>query len=141
LWYKIDVPVERRHELLPSTANHPFLSKSRFAATQKGMMRMISTFDFSIGSRIHQAIIAILSGCPAIVIAYSSRILELAEHHHIPYILRSELIENFPPLEELYARACEGMKYFYANYNKLLKEYTDFLEKNGLDVNEDYLIN
>ncbi len=139
LWYHKEVSPYRRHEILPSDPNHPYISRCRFTPVQKNMMGMLKSFDFSIGSRIHQAIISILSGCPAIVIAHSSRVLELAQHHHIPYILRSELTQDFPPLEDLYYRACKGMKDFYENYDRLLKEYTDFLQKNNLIVNKDFL--
>ena len=81
LWYKNPLPEKRQHELLPTTPNHFIIKegRARFCANQKGIMRMLSTFDFSIGSRIHQAIIAILSGCPALLIAHSTRVLEIAQ--------------------------------------------------------------
>lgn len=142
LWYKQDVPQFRRHDLLPTTTNHFIIqqNRARFLAKQEDIMNMMRTFDFSIGSRIHQAIIAILSGCPAILIAHSLRVLEIAQHHRIPYIMRTELIERQPSVEELYYRACIGMNEFYDSYDEKLKEYTDFLQKNNLSVNPDFLL-
>lgn len=134
------VPENRRHELLPTSEKHFILrqNRARFLARQDKIMQMMSTFDFSIGSRIHQAIVSILSGCPALLIAHSSRVLEIAQHHNIPYILRTELVEREPSVEELYYRACVGMKDFYESYDEKLLEYTNFLEKNNLSVNPDF---
>ncbi len=143
LIYKhIPVPENRRHELLPTTEDHFIIkqNRARFLARQDKIMQMMHTFDFSIGSRIHQAIISILSGCPALLIAHSSRVLEIAQHHNIPYILRSELVECEPSVEELYYRACMGMIDFYKSYDTKLIEYTNFLEKNNLHVNPDFFL-
>jgi len=140
LWKGINVPQNRQHELLPTTVNHFMMKQDRcrFIATQQEIMTMFKTFDFSIGSRIHQAIISIISGCPALLIAHSTRVLEIAEYHNIPYILRTELVETQPSLETLYYRACTGMIKFYKSYDDKLVEYTNFLKKNNLIVNPDY---
>lgn len=142
LFHNVPIPEGRRHELLPTTRNHFMIKENRvrFLLRQDEMMRMMRTFDFSIGSRIHQAIVAILSGCPALLIAHSSRVLEIAQHHKIPYILRSELTERNPCIEELYYRACAGMIEFYNCYDTKLTEYSDFLIKNGLRVNPEFIL-
>lgn len=141
LWYGTAVPVYRRHDLLPGAPDHFIMreNRARFSACQNKIMDMFRTFDFSIGSRIHQAVVALLSGCPAILIAHSSRVLEIAQHHNIPYILRSELVQEQPSVEALYYRACLGMRRFYDSYDEKLIEYTDFLQKNFLKVNPDFL--
>ena len=54
--------------------------------------------------------------------------LEIAQHHNIPYILRSELVKEQPFVEALYYRACLGMRRFYDSYDEKLIEYTDFLQ-------------
>lgn len=142
LWYNNPVPPDRRHDLLPTMPDHFILKQDRawFSANQQKIMKMLSTVDFSIGSRIHQAVISILSGCPTMLIAHSIRVLEIAQHHKIPYILRSELVARQPSVEELYYRACLGMKDFYDSYDEKLKEYTNFLQKNGLIVNPDFIL-
>lgn len=142
LWKTQEPPIYRRHDLVPTVSNHFMVrqGRCRFVPVQENAMKMLETFDFSIGSRIHQAIISILSGCPALLIAHSARVLEIAEHNHIPYIMRSELIEEKPSIETLYYRACTGMIEFYKSYNSQLKEYTNFLEKNNLVVNPDFLM-
>ena len=136
------LPIELRHDLLPTTPNHFIMQQNRavFSPTQAGELELFKDFDFSIGSRIHQAVISVLAGCPAMLIAHSVRVLEIAQHHHIPYITREELITRQPPLWELYYRACWGMRDFYKHYDEKLLEYTDFLQKNGLDVNPDFLL-
>ena len=142
LWYKNPLPEKRQHELLPTTPNHFIIKegRARFCANQKGIMRMLSTFDFSIGSRIHQAIIAILSGCPALLIAHSTRVLEIAQYHKIPYILRSELTEKNPPLKELYYKTVEDMSNFYKQYDIGLNDYVEYLNKAKLDVNSNFIL-
>ena len=142
LWYHKAVPEDRRHDLLPCTPCHFIIkeNRARFLARQDKIMGMLNTFDFSIGSRIHQAIISILSGIPAILIAHSTRVLEIAQYHNIPYILRSELVDKQPSVETLYYRACVEMKKFYDSYDEKLVEYTTFLKKNELNVSEDFII-
>lgn len=137
LWNGKEVPRERYHDLLPSSHEHFIVreNRARFVPNQKHMMQMLKTFDFSIGSRIHQTIISILSGCPAMLIAHSQRVLEIAEYHHIPYVTREELIEKKYSLEELYYKACYEMKTFYDHYEDKLFAYTEFLEKNGIVPN------
>ena len=136
------LPADRRNDLLPTTPDHFIMQQNRavFSPTQAGELELFKDFDFSIGSRIHQAVISVLAGCPAMLIAHSVRVLEIAQHHHIPYITRKELITRRPPLWELYYRACWGMRDFYKHYDEKLVEYTDFLQKNGLDVNPDFLL-
>ena len=136
------LPPDRQHDLLPTRPDHFILQQGRavFSPTQAGELELMGGFDFSIGSRIHQAVIAVLAGCPAMLIAHSVRVLEIAQHHHIPYITRQELITQRPDLKELYRRACRGMEAFYRHYDEKLVEYTDFLQKNGLEVNPDFLL-
>lgn len=126
----------RIRELLPSYKEHFILreGRARFFPFQNEIMGCLSTFDFTIGSRIHMTIASILSGTPAILIAHSTRVKEIAEYHHIPYILREEL-EKKNSVELLYYIALARMNEFYTHYSYKLNEYTDFLSKNGLDIN------
>ena len=141
LWYNKPVPESRQHEVLPTSRNHFVIKegRGRFCANQKSIMKMLNSFDFSIGSRIHQSIVAILSGCPALLIAHSTRVLEIAQYHKIPYILRSDLVSKNPPLEELYYKTLDDMETFYKEYNNGLKDYVDYLCQADLDINPDFI--
>ena len=142
LWYNKALPEKRQHEVLPTTPDHFILreGRARFCANQKGIMKMLSTFDFSVGSRIHQAIVAILSGCPALLIAHSTRVLEIAQYHKIPYILRSELIAKNPTLKELYNKTISDMNEFYKQYDLGLNDYIEYLNNANLDVNSNFIL-
>lgn len=142
LWYNKPIPESRQHEVLPTSRNHFIIKegRARFSANQKSIMNMLHSFDFSIGSRIHQAVVAILSGCPALLIAHSTRVLEIAQYHKIPYILRSELTSKQPSLEELYYKTLEGMEDFYKEYNNGLNDFTKYLKLADVDINPDFIL-
>lgn len=133
---------DRCHELLPTNKNHFIIreNRARFILFQKDLMSCLNTFDFMIGSRIHSSIVAILSGVPSLLIVHSTRVKEIADYHKIPYIMRSEINSN-TSLETLYYKTLYKMQSFYENYDFNLKEYTDFLIKNNIKVNEDFIIN
>ena len=76
---------------------------------------------------------------PAILIAIDDRQIELAEFHKIPYVLQKDVQIN-TDLSELYYKSCNEMKTFYDNYYDGLKLYTDFLQKNGIPVNNGFLL-
>lgn len=136
------VPSSRRHELLPTSAEHFIIkeNRARFLVSQKKIMSMMKTFNFSIGSRIHQAIVSILSGTPALLIAHSTRVLEIAKYHKIPYILRSDLVEKSPSIAELYYMTCAAMNDFYDYYDDGLREYSNYLCRNRITINDDFYI-
>lgn len=90
----------------------------------------LSQKDFSFGSRVHGNIAAILSGTPCFILVSDARIRELADYHHIPHILNTE-IDSKTSIFDLYEKAD------YAALNKGHRErfmhYLDFLEINGLE--------
>ena len=131
----------RIHALLPTYKDNFVITsnRARMFLSVAEWKRCLSTFDFCIGTRIHGNIISILSGCPSLVIAIDSRTRELAEYHHIPYISANEINEE-TSLELLYYRACSGMNEFYSHYNSGLKEYSDFMKKNGIKIKEDWQV-
>lgn len=144
LWKGATVPYNRYHELLPCSPEHFILKqhRARFMANEAAIINMLKSFDFSIGSRIHQAIVSLLAGTPAIVIAHSTRVLELAQYHNIPYIMRDEFTDynKLPSLEMLYERAIDGINKFYESYNSQLHEYSSFMQKNNLKLNDNWII-
>ena len=125
------------YHLLPRFKEHFIIQQKRamiFQRTDKWILGL-KEFDFSIGTRLHGNIAAILSGIPALIIATDSRTREVAEYHSIPWISANEINDD-TSLETLYYRACAGMNQFYADYPKKLKVYTDFLKYNGVELSE-----
>ena len=121
-----DIPVKSSHTVFKE-------NRSRIFTSPDIWMHSMKTFDFSIGTRIHGNIAAILAGTPALVIAIDSRTLELAEYFKIPYVKMTELV-NYPTLEALYDKAIEDMPAFYINYPKTLEDYLHFFRKNDIPV-------
>lgn len=75
-----------RTPMLPLGRQHSqFLTgKAEYWADAPAWIERLREFRFSVGSRIHGNIAAILAGVPAALLAHDSRTLELAEHHGIP---------------------------------------------------------
>jgi hypothetical protein len=141
LWNGIEITDKGRlYEDLPQTKEHFMIRQNRtyFHISETKIIKHLSQYDFSLGSRIHGNIAAVLAGIPVMQIAAGLRQLEIADFHSIPYILTVDLPKY--TLEQLYEKSLEGMKKFYANYNKNLQIYVDFLKKNDIPVNYEYLM-
>ena len=88
----------------------------------------ISRFELSIGTRFHGNVAALLNGVPAIVLTHDSRTKELCEFAAIPHVPVSA-IQQLDPLQ-LYESA--NFDLFEARYNALYRNYTAFLDANGI---------
>jgi Polysaccharide pyruvyl transferase len=71
----------------PITLAHPLIrsDRVRFFLDPQTWFEHLARYDFSLGTRIHGNIAALLAGTPALLLAHDSRTLELAEYHEIPY--------------------------------------------------------
>lgn len=123
---KNDIPVTPDHKIFKENRGRIFTDPNQWINSMK-------TFDFSIGTRIHGNIAAILAGTPALVIAIDTRTLELAQYFKIPYVKLSDL-EQYDTLESLYDKSVRDMPKFYDNYNNVLKDYYTFFNKNGINI-------
>ncbi|MDR1767476.1 MAG: polysaccharide pyruvyl transferase family protein [Propionibacteriaceae bacterium] len=85
--------------------------------------------QFSVGSRIHGTVAALLAGTPAFIYPADSRTRELAEYHRIPNRPVASLAEA-NDIREAY----ESLDYsaFNAFRAEAFDTYTKFLEDNGL---------
>jgi hypothetical protein len=140
LWNNIEITnKERLYADLPQTKEHFMIRQNRtyFHISEVQIIKHLSKYDFSLGTRIHGTVAAALAGIPVMQIASGLRQLEIADFHSIPYVLTEDLPKY--TLERLYEKSLEGMKGFYANYNKNLQIYVDFLKKNEVPVNYEYL--
>lgn len=87
--------------------------------------------DFSLGTRFHGNLIALLNGVPAVVIIHDSRTRELCEWSHIPHIaLDAALLDDIGAIYE-------GADYvqFASRYSELYRHYVEFLTGNGVPTN------
>ncbi|MBD5499057.1 MAG: polysaccharide pyruvyl transferase family protein [Lachnospiraceae bacterium] len=134
-----DIPDYRVREMLPSYKQHFMIrqNRCRIHPNTRKWIETMSTFDFCIGSRIHGCVAAILAGVPTLLIAIDERQVEIAQFNRIPYI-RQDMVSRNTSMSALYEFACENMGEIYENYDKNLKIYTDFLQLNGIPVNDLY---
>lgn len=88
----------------------------------------IKNHDFSIGTRFHGNIAALLNGVPAVVLTHDSRTKELCDFAAIPHAPVSS-IETLD-VQDLYERA--NFDLFEARYNLLHGEYCKFLDANKI---------
>lgn len=86
----------------------------------------LSNYKFAVGSRVHGAIIAINSGCPACVLNSDLRAKEMCDLLGIPNLYK---YKNLGPLELF-----EKIDYsqYNKNYKNLFSKYISFLHKDGL---------
>jgi len=88
----------------------------------------IKRVDFSVGTRFHGNLIALLHGVPAVIIAHDSRTLEMCELMKIPHLSLAE-IERVD-VSDVYDWA--DFAPFCSAYEELYCSYVDFLEENGI---------
>lgn len=87
------------------------------------------SIDFSIGTRIHGNIAAVLAGTPAYIIAANSRVLELAEYHNIPHIAVNEF-DFSKPVRDIYEET--DFSVVNKGHKERYENFVDFLKVNGL---------
>jgi polysaccharide pyruvyl transferase WcaK-like protein len=91
----------------------------------------IKTKDFSVGTRFHGNLIALLNGVPAVIFVHDSRTTEMCNFMKIPHFgLDSRLLENIPKLYQ-------DVSYdeFSRNYSQLYQSYCSFLTENRVPHN------
>lgn len=101
--------------------------RMRFFLNRKPWSDFLSQTDFSIGQRIHGALLAILQGTPAVVVPFESRTRELAEFHGIPIVERTDRAGD--P-----ARILGELDYssIQARQNENFPRYLRFFAENGI---------
>ena len=89
----------------------------------------IKNYDFSIGTRFHGNIAALLNGVPAVILTHDSRTRELCDFAAIPSVDVSSLHQI--DAHKLYDAA--DFNLFERNYTDIYKKYIEFLDANGID--------
>lgn len=88
----------------------------------------IATRDFSIGTRFHGNIAALLNGVPAVILTHDSRTRELCEFAAIPSIDITDV--GALDVERIHAKA--DFDTFERNYREIHDMYVRFLEANDV---------
>ncbi len=91
----------------------------------------VGALDFIVGLRLHGNIIALQEGVPAVFITYDSRIREISEFMHLPYLDVSNPLVMKWSLAELYDNA--DFTRFEQTYVDRYYGYVQFLESNSVE--------
>lgn len=95
-----------------------------------------ASFDFSMGSRFHGNIAAILAGIKALIIITDTRTQELSEFFSLPSITAAQFDDGLP-VADYYDRADFG--HFVSDFHNKIARFREFLSKNGLGFSERYI--
>ncbi|MCH5316959.1 MAG: polysaccharide pyruvyl transferase family protein [Eubacterium sp.] len=126
------VPKEmKENSLYPLNVNNKvfFNDRARICVNVPSWLKLLQTVDFSVGTRIHGNVAAILAGTPALVIATDARVLELARYHNIPYIPENEF-DFSKSVKEVYRET--DFTSVYRGHKERYENFVDFLSVNGL---------
>ena len=82
-------------------------------------------FSFSVGSRFHGNMMALINDIPALWIMHDARTKELIEAMNLPYVMPDDVNKSIS-LEELMAN-CHYDDKFYTKYKELSRQYVELL--------------
>lgn len=128
LWGRDPEPTDPR---MPTHREHPLYreDRMRFFLDSRSWIDFLSRQRFSVGTRLHGTVAAILGGVPAMMVCHDSRTFEVAEYHRIPFIRLPDLPED-ATVESLYEQTD------YTAYQQaapaLFDRLCGFLERSGL---------
>jgi hypothetical protein len=88
--------------------------------------------DFSIGTRFHGNIAAILAGVPTLMINVDKRMKGMNDYYKIPSIDIGEF-DYRKPIE--YYRELADYSEFNRNYSEIYDDFVDYCNKNGVTLN------
>jgi hypothetical protein len=117
------MPVHREHRLYRE-------DRMRFFLDSRTWLDFNATRDYSVGTRIHGSVMALVAGTPATLVAHDSRTLEIADFHQIPHVLLSQLTRT-STVADLYEQS--DWSAFNAGKAERFELLTRFLETNGLE--------
>lgn len=103
--------------------------RARFCINVPSWLKLLQSVDFSIGTRIHGNIAAVLAGTPTFIIATDSRVIELARYHNIPHKTPKEL-DFSKSIKDIYRET--DFTTVYKGHKERYKNFADFLRVNGL---------
>ncbi|GEM_PF-86169 len=115
----------------PLTLDHPYYQQDRVKMflNAQSWIDFLKGMDFSVGSRFHGSVAAILAGTPSVILCHDNRMKELTEYHHIPHIMADELTEDLRLPDLVEKLDFDAMfKHHKENYYR----YKKFLQANGI---------
>ncbi|MBL0406318.1 polysaccharide pyruvyl transferase family protein [Microvirga aerilata] len=121
--------LQRIGSQLGSSAYTAFLQKSgRVFFSVDEWSHFIRRMDFSIGTRFHGNMIALLSGVPALIIPHDTRTLEMSQLMKIPHVT----VDRIGKIDIARLYDSTSFDEFSRNYAKLYQDYIRFLDLNNV---------
>lgn len=116
---------------VPEMLSHPLFrdGAAQFHLAPSTWIDDLAGYDFSVGTRIHGNIAALLAGTPAFVMCHDSRTLELSRYFEIPHATVPSLDKDVD-IADLLAAADYGP--LVSGHEKRLDRMTDYLARHGL---------
>lgn len=93
----------------------------------------IKAKDFSIGTRFHGNVMAIVNSVPSVIITHDSRTIEMSNFIKIPNISLEKYLELNGNIEKIYEHA--DFTEFEQNYKKIFNDYLYFMNVNNIPTN------
>lgn len=110
-----------------------FSNKSNYFLNFSDWSKYISSFDSSIGSRLHGNIISLINNVPALTIAHDSRTLEMCALMGAPYLHVDDVDQSFTDFDMLDRFYEIDLSLFNRNYKSLVSRYVEFLNSHNLN--------
>ncbi len=100
-----------------------------FTSPRKWTEYISKNIDFSIGTRLHGNVAAVLAGVPAFIMATDQRVTELASYHNIASVTVDKMENDFV-LRDLIENT--DFSRVHQGHAERFNHFVDFLEKNNL---------
>ncbi len=126
--------IDFRREYLDPLSDDRFFAMDKtvcFTSAKRWISYLSENVDFSIGTRLHGNVAAVLGGVPAFIVATDQRVEELANYHNIAHTTTAKLnakttISGLTKNVD-FNRVLEG-------HDVRFNHFVDFLEKNNLET-------
>lgn len=120
----------------PNAVTEFFKNKTKYFCNVEDWSSYIGRKSFSVGSRFHGNLIALLNGVPAMIFVHDSRTLEMCALMGLPYVHVNEAEGALSTPDGLWERLL-GTTYerFESGYAVLYRRFVEFLSSNGLQHN------
>ena len=124
-------PNKNASALLPRRISHPLLQEDRYHIyiNIPTWVSFLHSIDFSVGSKLHGNVAAVLSGCPALFMPLDSRMRELAAYHDFPSIPYMHIKED-DQIKDLIEKV--DLTSHLKKHNANFERFIGFLNKNNV---------
>lgn len=122
------IPAEY-YGIIPKEVLWLITKKKRIFFIFDDWLKLMKSFDFSVGARFHGNMVALLANVPSLFLTFDSRTTEMTDYFKLP-TLDIKKFDVSRPISYYYDLA--DYSEFNKNYPKIYNEFVEFAEKNNL---------